>query len=64
MTILIILSAIITFAALVATIMIAVKPNDKNYIKTTKKRMIRLSLIYVIVLIPALLLTVLYYLYG
>jgi heme/copper-type cytochrome/quinol oxidase subunit 3 len=63
-TILIILSAIITFAALIATIMIAVKPNDKNYIKTTKKRMIRLSLIYVIVLIPALILTVLYYVYG
>lgn len=64
MTILIILSATITFAALVATIMIAVKPNDKNYIKTTKKRMIRLTLIYVIVLIPALILTVLYYVYG
>lgn len=63
MNILLIFSAVICLAALVATVMIAVKPNDKNYLKTTKKRLIRLSIIYVVFFVPALLLTVLYFVY-
>ncbi|MCT8139159.1 hypothetical protein H1D32_16470 [Anaerobacillus sp. CMMVII] len=53
MNILIGVSAVICVFALVATILIGIKPNDNNYEKTTKKRLTRLTWIYIITFVPA-----------
>ncbi|UTR14028.1 hypothetical protein MM221_15645 [Salipaludibacillus sp. LMS25] len=58
---LILLSAIICVGALVATFMIGMKPEDKNYRKHTKKRMYILSGIYVVTFVPALVFTIIYF---
>ncbi|MDG5787221.1 hypothetical protein QA612_06925 [Evansella sp. AB-P1] len=59
--ILIIVSGIICLLALITTIIIGVRPEDKTYTKTTKKRMILLSLIYVVTFVPALIFTIVYF---
>ncbi|WP_257831674.1 hypothetical protein [Salipaludibacillus agaradhaerens] len=58
---LILISAVICVGALVATLMIGMKPEDKNYRKHTKNRMIILSSIYVVTFVPALVFTILYF---
>ncbi|ADU30596.1 hypothetical protein [Evansella cellulosilytica] len=60
---LIIISALICIAALIATIYIGMNPNDKNYTKSTKQRMYILSGIYVVTFVPAIIFTLLYFYY-
>ncbi|WP_096435090.1 hypothetical protein [Alteribacter populi] len=57
----IIIGAIICVIALVSTIVIGIDPTDQNYKKSTKKRMVILSAIYVVTFVPALTWTVVYY---
>ncbi|MCD8511426.1 MAG: hypothetical protein LRY73_17220 [Bacillus sp. (in: Bacteria)] len=57
----IILSGIICIFALIATIVIGINPNDENYVKTTKSRMILLTVIYIVTFIPAIIFTLVYF---
>ncbi|MDQ0257035.1 succinate dehydrogenase hydrophobic anchor subunit [Evansella vedderi] len=61
MNILIGVSAIICIFALAATIFIGLKPNDKDYVKTTKSRMTLLTLLYIITFVPALIFVIVYF---
>ncbi|RXI96426.1 hypothetical protein DS745_22195 [Anaerobacillus alkaliphilus] len=61
MNILIIVSAIICIFALVATILVGIKPHEENYGKTTKKRLTRLTVIYFVTFVPALIFVFIYF---
>ncbi|MBU9710926.1 hypothetical protein [Evansella tamaricis] len=58
---LIIIAGIVCIIALVTTIYIAFRPNDRNYQKNTKSRWILLTWIYIITFVPALIFTVVYF---
>lgn len=61
MGIIIAVSAAICVFALVATVLIGIKPNDKNYEKTTKGRFTLIAVIYIITFIPALIFVFIYF---
>lgn len=61
---LLIVAALMCVGALVGTIMIGMKPEDEQYDKKSKKHFWILSIIYLVTFVPALILTVLYYIYG
>ncbi|RNA70601.1 hypothetical protein [Alteribacter keqinensis] len=59
----ILFAALICVVALISTIIIGVNPADRNYTnkKSMKKRLILLSMLYIIAFVPALIWTVVYY---
>nr|WP_307321417.1 hypothetical protein [Evansella vedderi] len=63
MNILIAITAIICVFALVATILIGINPNDKNYQKTTKSRITLLTMIYIITFVPAFIFVFVYFVF-
>ena len=56
--------AVLCIIALIITIRVGMKPEDDNYEAKTNSHMKVLSFIYVITFVPALILTVLYFIYG
>lgn len=56
-----IITLIICLAGLVGTVLVGMKPDDKNYSKDTKSRLIILSIIYVVTFVPALIGTIVYF---
>jgi uncharacterized membrane protein len=58
-----IIGGIICVAALIGTIMVGVNPRDDEYEKKSGKHFTNLSIIYAVTFIPALILTVVYYVY-
>lgn len=61
MGILIALSAAICVFGLVATILIGIKPNEKNYKKNTKRHFTLITVIYIITFIPAFIFVFIYF---
>lgn len=63
MTPYLIIAAIVCIIALVATIMIGVNPKDDQYEKKSNKHFMNISIIYVATFVPAVVLTVVYFVY-
>ncbi|ADH99429.1 hypothetical protein Bsel_1925 [[Bacillus] selenitireducens MLS10] len=57
-------AAIICIIALILTIKIGIDPDDKDYDRKTKSHFTNMSVIYAVTFIPALILTVVYFIYG
>ncbi|WP_280771027.1 hypothetical protein [Salipaludibacillus daqingensis] len=59
-----IIAGIICIAALIGTIMVGINPRDDEYEKKTKKHFTNMSIIYFVTFVPALILTIVYFIYG
>ncbi|MBU9723352.1 MULTISPECIES: hypothetical protein [Bacillaceae] len=58
-----ILTVIICIFALVVTVMIGLNPKGEEYSKNQRRHFTNLTVIYIVVFVPALILTVLYFVY-
>ncbi|WP_416150593.1 hypothetical protein ACM26V_06375 [Salipaludibacillus sp. HK11] len=58
-----VVAGIICIAGLIGTIMIGINPNDDNYEKKTKKHFTTMSVIYLLTFVPAVILTIVYFIY-
>jgi len=59
-----VIAGILCIAALVGTIIIGVNPKDDQYEKKTKKHITNMSIIYFVTFVPAVILTILFFVYG
>lgn len=57
-------AAILCVVALILTVKIGNDPDDKEYDRKSKSHFTKMSIIYVVAFVPALILTVLYFIYG
>ncbi|PYZ95366.1 hypothetical protein CR194_06670 [Salipaludibacillus keqinensis] len=64
MTPYLVIAGIVCIGALIGTILVGMNPSDENYDKKRKKHFTNLSIIYAATFIPALILTILYFIYG
>ncbi|QKS73236.1 hypothetical protein FLK61_31735 [Paenalkalicoccus suaedae] len=62
-TIMIIAAAIICIIGLIGTIKVGINPQDKDYDKKAKKHFTNLSLLYVVAFVPAIILTIVYFVF-
>lgn len=58
-----VIAGILCIAALIGTVMIGVNPKDDEYETKTKKHFTNMSIIYFVTFVPAIILTVLFFVY-
>jgi heme/copper-type cytochrome/quinol oxidase subunit 2 len=58
-----IIAGILCIAALIGTVMVGINPKDEQYEQKTKKHITNMSIIYFVTFVPALILTVVFFVY-